>query len=339
VRFLVESGISERRACALAAANRATVHYQPRARSDNGLAQRLAALALRHPRYGYRRIWALLRREGWVINRKRVHRLWQAAQLQVPTRHRRRRHAGVSAAAPTQATHPGHVWTYDFVHDACLTGAKLKLLPVVDEFTRECLAIAVASATPIAHVIAVLERLVAAHGAPTYLRSDNGPEFVAQAIQSWLALRHATTLYIDPGYPGQNGFGESFNGSLRDERLNMRAFASVAKARIQIERFRRQYNEERPHSRLGYRTPHSKPTGARTSPIVHTPLGPNVSHGLHIWEHVNAAAPLIIAHVREVMSHLVLPLPPFLLFLVVTSGCSGLRGSASRGSRPLLVAS
>jgi putative transposase len=172
-----------------------------------------------------------------VINRKRVHRLWQAAKLQVPKRHRRRRHAGVSAAAPTQAAHPGHVWTYDFVHDACLSGAKLKLLPVVDEFTRECLAIEVASAMPAAHVIAVLERLFAAHGAPSYLRSDNGPEFVAQAIQRWLALHPATTLYIDPGCPWQNGFGERFNGSLRDECLNMQAFASVAEARIQIERF------------------------------------------------------------------------------------------------------
>jgi putative transposase len=239
----------------LVAANRATVQYQPRARSDDGVAQRLAELALRHPRYGYRRVWALLRREGRVVNRKRVHRLWRAAKLQVPKSHRRRRPAGISAVAPTQATHPGHVWTYDFVHDACLTGAKLKLLPVVDEFTRECLAIEVASALPAARVIAVLERLFAAHGAPTYLRSDNGPEFVAQAIQGWLALHQAATLYIDPGCPWQNGFGESFNGSLRDECLNMQAFASVAEARIQIERFRRQYNQERPHSRLGYRTP------------------------------------------------------------------------------------
>ena len=255
MRFLVERGVSQRRACALVAANRATVQYQPRAGTDDGLAQRLAALAARHPRYGYRRVWALLRREGWVVNRKRVHRLWRTAKLQVPKPHRRRRRMGVSAAAPPQATHPGHVWTYDFVHDACLSGAKLKLLPVVDEFTRECLAIEVASTQPTARVIGVLERLFAAHGAPAYLRSDNGSEFVAQAIQNWLTLHHAATLYIDPGCPWQNGFGESFNGSLRDECLNMQAFASVAEARIQIERFRRSYNEERPHSRLGYRTP------------------------------------------------------------------------------------
>ena len=159
--------------------------------------------------------------------------LWRTAKLQVPKRRRRRRRAGVSAAVPTQATHPGHVWTYDCVHDACLTGAKLKRLPVVDEFTRACLAIAVATALPAVRVIGVLERLFALHGAPASLRSDNGPEFVAQEIQGWLALHQAATLYIDPGCPWQNGFGESFNGSLRDECLNMQAFVSVAEARIQ----------------------------------------------------------------------------------------------------------
>ena len=161
-------------------------------------------------------------------------------------------------AVPPQATHPGHVWTYDFVHDACLNGTKLKLLPVVDEFTRECLAIEVATGLPTERVIRVLDRLFAVHGPPQFLRSDNGPEFVAQAIQGWLVLQQAATRYIEPGCPWQNGFGESFNGTLRDECSTMRAFASVAsvaEARIQIERFRRQYNEQRPHSRLGYRTP------------------------------------------------------------------------------------
>jgi putative transposase len=147
------------------------------------------------------------------------------------------------------------VWTYDFVHDACLNGTPLKVLPVVDEFTRECPAIEVATSLPATRVITVLARLVATQGAPAYLRSDNGPEFVAQAVQGWLALQPAATLSIDPGCPWQNGFGESFNGTLRDECLNMQAFASVAEARIQLERFRRSYNEERPHSRLGYRTP------------------------------------------------------------------------------------
>ena len=259
MQFLVARGLSERRACALVAANRATVQYHARPRLADGLPERLALLAQRHPRYGYRRVWALLRREGWQVNRKRVHRLWRVAQLQVPKRHRRRHRAGVSASGaptrPTHATHPGHVWTYDFVQDACLSGAKLKLLPVVDEFTRECLAIEVATSASAARVIRVLERLFAVHGAPQYLRSDNGPEFIAQAIQEWLARHQTATLYIDPGCPWQNGFAESFNGSLRDECLSMQVFASVAEARLLIERFRREYNEERPHSRLGYRTP------------------------------------------------------------------------------------
>jgi putative transposase len=245
----------QRRACQLLAAHRSSVQYQPGRRADEALEERIARLAQRHPRYGYRRIWALLRREGWVVNHKRVQRLWQHARLQVRKARRRRRRIDHPEQGPTQATYPGQVWTYDFVHDACWNGTKLKVLPVVDEFTRECLAIEVATTLPAARVMAVLARLFTLHAAPAYLRSDNGPEFVAHQVRTWLALHHADTLYIDPGCPWQNGFGESFNGSLRDECLNMWAFASVAEARVQVEHFRRQYNEERPHSRLGYRTP------------------------------------------------------------------------------------
>lgn len=255
MRFLVKQGLSERRACALLGATRATVQYHARAGRDDTVRARIIELAQAHPRYGYRRIWALLRREGRMVNRKRVQRLWRAAQLQVRKSPRRRRRRGTTALLPAQATHPGHVWTYDFVHDACFNGAKLKLLPVVDEFTRECLVIEVASSLPAERVITVLVRLFAAHGTPEYLRSDNGPEFIAHAIQGWLALKGAATLYIDPGCPWQNGFAESFNGTLRDECLNMQAFHSVAEARVTVEGFRRQYNEERPHSRLEYRTP------------------------------------------------------------------------------------
>jgi putative transposase len=255
VQFLVERGLSERRACALLGAARATIQYQARAGRDDTLPARIAQLARAHPRYGYRRVWALLRREGQVVNRKRVQRLWQAAKLQVRKPPRRRRRRERTAPIPTQATHPGHVWTYDFVHDACLNGAKLKLLPVGDEFTRECLAIEVATSLPARRVIAVLARLFAAHGAPAYLRSDNGPEFIAHTIRDWLPLQGVATLYIDPGCPWQNGFAESFNGRLRDECLTMLTLHSVAEARVAVEGFRRRYNEERPHSRLGYRTP------------------------------------------------------------------------------------
>lgn len=256
VHLLVERGLSQRRACDLLGANRATVQYRGHVEADDdAVGRRIRELAYAHPRYGYRRIWALLRREGQTVNRKRVQRLWQHAQLQVRKPARRRRRRGIATDRPTQATHPGHVWTYDFVHDACFNGTKLKLLPIVDEFTRECLAIEVATALSAQRVIPVLARLFATHGAPQFLRSDNGPEFIAHAIQGWLALQRAGTLYIDPGCPWQNGFAESFNGTLRDECLNMQAFHSLAEARIVIEQFRRQYNEERPHSRLGYQTP------------------------------------------------------------------------------------
>jgi putative transposase len=257
VEFLIERGLSQRRACVLVGLHRSSQRYQPRPAREPELATRLRELARAHPRYGYRRIWALLRREGRTVNQKRVRRLWRQAQLQVrPARRRaRRRTAREQAAVPQQAQYPGHVWTYDFVQDATLHGTLLRLLTVLDEFTRECLAIHVAASLPSERVIVVLAQLFQAVGAPHYLRSDNGPEFIALALRCWLLRQHTATLYIDPGCPWQNGYGESFNGTLRDECLNLHVFASVAEAQVQVEAFRRHYNEERPHSRLGYRTP------------------------------------------------------------------------------------
>ncbi len=254
----MERGLSERRACVLVGVQRSSHRYPARPRGEPDLAARIGELARAHPRYGYRRIWALLRREGRQVNQKRVRRLWRQARLQVrPARRRRHRRtpAGERASPPTQAQHPGHVWTYDFVQDATLGGTLLRLLTVLDEFTRECVAIQVATALPAERVIAVLGRLFQARGAPQYLRSDNGPEFIALALRFWLLAQQTATLYIEPGCPWQNGYGESFNGTLRDECLNLHAFASVAEAQLQVDAFRRHYNEERPHSRLGYRTP------------------------------------------------------------------------------------
>jgi putative transposase len=259
VGFLIERGLSERRACTLVGLQRSSQRYQPRPARDPTVAARIGELAREHPRYGYRRIWALLRREGRPVNQKRVRRLWRQARLQVrPARRRpRRRKADTQQqdVSPTQAQHPGHVWTYDFVQDATLKGTVLRMLTVLDEFTRECLAIQVATTLPAERVIAVLARLFQAAGAPHYLRSDNGPEFIALALRFWLLQQQTATLYIEPGCPWQNGYGESFNGTLRDECLNLHAFASVVEAQVQVEVFRRHYNEERPHSRLGYRTP------------------------------------------------------------------------------------
>jgi putative transposase len=214
---------------------------------------RLRLLAEQHPRYGYRRVWAMLRRE-MLVNLKRVRRLWQRMGLGLPKRRPRRRVRGTSVR-PLPATRANQVWAYDFVHDSCANGQQLKLLTVVDEWTRECLAIEVEARINSASVIKVLSRLMSLHGRPNYLRSDNGPEFVATKVKEWLTASGVQTTFIEPGKPWQNGTNESFNGKLRDECLNMQWFRNRAEARIIIEGWRRHYNEERPHSSLSYHTP------------------------------------------------------------------------------------
>jgi len=253
-RFLKEQAVSERRACILTDLSRSTFQYELKVKDDAELAARLKELAARHPRYGYRRMWALLRRGAMPINAKRVHRLWKKLGLHVP-RHRKKKRCKSNGTVPCKAEHPNHVWTYDFIHDACANGRKLKMLTVSDEFTREGLAIETESRLPASKVIAVLERLFEAHGAPKYLRSDNGPEFIAKVLKKWLAEKKTETFYIEPGCPWQNGFGESFNGKFRDECLNVEIFNNLMEAKVVNESYRRHFNTERPHSSLGYQTP------------------------------------------------------------------------------------
>ena len=210
--------------------------------------------AQRHPRYGYRRVWALLRRQGIRVNHKRLYRLWREHRFNVRTR-RRRKHGGPPLLQLPKASRPNEIWAYDFVHDRCANGEALKCLVVVDEYSRMCLAIEVGGRVDARQVIAVLKGLIHADGMPRYIRSDNGPEFVAKAIQSWLATSGIGTAYIEPGKPWQNGAAESFIGKFRDECLNVEWFLSRREARVIIEQYRRQYNEERPHSSLDYRTP------------------------------------------------------------------------------------
>jgi len=253
VRFLATKGISVRRACQLAQLERATFQYRARPRPDEeALLADMSELAGQHPRYGYRRIWALLRRKR-SINRKRVHRLWKHARLQVKRAVRRRPRC--NRPAPLAAAYPNHVWAYDFVEDYALDGSTLRILTVMDEFTREGLDIDVDTSSSAERVIRRLEDLIARYGAPAYLRSDNGPEFVAIAIQAWLARQQIATLYIDPGCPWQNGKEERFNGTVRDECLNMHVFNSASEAAVRVRLFRQHYNDERPHSALGYQTP------------------------------------------------------------------------------------
>ncbi len=254
-RFLVGRKVSERRAGELAGIGRSSLHYESRGRQDDKrLVARLRLLAVRHPRYGYRRLWALLRREGQMVNVKRVRRLCVKYAMSLWRRPRRKRR-GSGGSVPRTAEHVNHVWTYDFLHDHCENGRKLKILTVVDEFTRECHKVHAGTRISSRGVIGVLDELFALYGIPMFLRSDNGPEFIARALKHWLKQRGSDTHYIDPGSPWQNGYGESFNGKLRDECLNMELFHHPDHARAVIELWRRHYNTQRPHSSLGYRTP------------------------------------------------------------------------------------
>jgi putative transposase len=224
------------------------------AAKDEPIITRMRALAAQYPRYGYRRIQIFLAREGITMSPDRMHRLWRRAGLQVP-RKRPRRRVATGRPRPTAPESRNHVWAYDFVFDACANGQVLKCLTIVDEWTRECHAIDVAGRIRSTRVIEVLAQLISVHGAPRYLRSDNGPEFVSRAILQWLLAAGIDTALIDPGKPWQNGTDESFNGKFRDECLNVEWFRTRPEATIVIEQWRRHYNEVRPHSSLGYLTP------------------------------------------------------------------------------------
>lgn len=255
VAYVEGRGLSRRRACALLSVARSTVGYQSRlARKDAPVVTAMCELAAQYPRYGYRRIQVFLQRQGMVMSPDRVHRLWRQQGLQVPRRRPRRRVAS-HRPRPIPATGANHLWAYDFVFDACANSQQLKCLTVVDEYTRECLAIDVAGSIRSGRVIEVLSRLISLDGAPRYLRSDNGPEFVSRAVLRWLHAENIDTAAIDPGKPWQNGLNESFNGKFRDECLSMQWFKNRIDAKILIEEFRRQYNEVRPHSSLGQLTP------------------------------------------------------------------------------------
>jgi putative transposase len=234
---------------------RSMLRYESRlANRDAPVVAIMRELAAQYPRYGYRRIQVFLERRGHPMSADRTHRIWRQYGFQVPKKRQRRRIA-TSRPRPVPALGANQVWAYDFVFDACANGQQLKCLTVIDEYTRECLAIDVAGSIRSGRVIEVLSKLVSTHGAPRYLRSDNGPEFVSRAILRWLAEANIDTAHIDPGKPWQNGSNESFNGKFRDECLSMQWFKNRIDAKILIEQFRREYNEVRPHSSLGQLTP------------------------------------------------------------------------------------
>ncbi len=260
VRFLQERfGVSERRACRVLGQQRSTQRQPPKkATEEEGrLVARMLELVRKHPRYGYRRIWALLRREGWRVNRKRVHRLWRQQGLKVPRKQRKKRRLGSSAnsCARRPAERKDHVWAWDFLHDRTSDGRALKWFTLVDEHTRECLALEVERGMTAKAVVAVLAGVVRGRGAPLHIRSDNGPEFIAEAIRAWVAGAGLEALYIEPGAPWETGYAESFNSKVRDELLNPEEFGSVLEAKVLAKEWKREYNQVRPHSSLGYRTP------------------------------------------------------------------------------------
>ncbi len=235
-----------------------TQRYEPKQPDkDKTLVAAMKRLAKKYPRYGYRLISAKLRQEGWRVNHKRVQRLWRKEGLQVPYRRKMKKSRGSSenSCSVKKAECINHVWTYDFIEDQSQDGRKLKFLTVLDEYTRESLTIDVGRSIRARDVIAVLAYLFMVRGAPGYIRSDNGPEFIAAAIKRWLAGNKVAILYIEPGSPWENGYIESFNGRFRDEFLDREVFYSVKEAKVLAESWRLEYNDHRPHSSLGYKTP------------------------------------------------------------------------------------
>jgi putative transposase len=254
VKLFKSRGYTERRACALAGLHRSTCRYRRRRPDQADLVVRLHELASERPRFGYRRLHALLRREGRSANRKLVYRLYKTAGLSVRRRSRRKLRAS-RPLPPIALTRPNERWSMDFVHDYLTDGRRLRTLNIVDAFTRECLAIEVDTSLPAVRVTRVLDKLVWQYGLPETLRIDNGPEFISTALDRW-AFRHGVALhFIQPGKPVQNAHVESFNGHFRDECLAQAHFPTLARARVEIELWRVDYNCVRPHSSLRYLTP------------------------------------------------------------------------------------
>jgi transposase InsO family protein len=253
-----ELKVSERRACRVLGQHRSTQRKLPVGRTDeDALTRATIALASEYGRYGYRRIWALLVREGWKVGVGRVERIWRREGLKVPQKQPKRGRLWLNdgSCIRLRPCWPNHVWSYDFVQDRTHEGKKFSMLTVIDEFTRRCLAIPVARQLKSDDVLACLTELFTLHGPPEHIRSDNGSEFTANAFRQWLGRIDVKTLFITPGSPWENGYNESFNGKLRDELLNREIFYTLAEAKVLVEQWRSHYTTVRPHSSLGYRPP------------------------------------------------------------------------------------
>ena len=269
---------SERRACAVVGQPRATQRRHLKTPDDEAaLTADIVRLATRYGRYGYRRIREMLVAEGWRVNVKRVYRIWRREGLKVPSKQPKRGRLWLNdgSCVRLRPQRPNHVWSYDFVQDRTQDGRAFRMLVVLDEFTRRCLAIVVARRLRSDDVLQCLTDLFVTHGPPEHIRSDNGPEFVAINVRDWLGRIGVKTLYIEPGSPWENGYCESLNSKLRDELLNGEIFTTMREAQVLIENWRRHYNAIRPHSSLGYRPPAPEAILPPTSGLPYAPLRPD----------------------------------------------------------------
>ena len=269
-------GISERRVCGIIGQPRSSQRYVIQLKGDEErLCAEIVQLASQYGRYGYRRITVRLQNDGWRVNHKRVERIWRQEGLKVPKRQPKRGRLWLNGGSCVRLRpeHPNHVWAYDFLTVLTHDGCAFRLLTIVDEFTRECLAIVVARHLTADDVLATLTDLFVTRGCPSHLRSDNGPEFCAKVVREWLAWLEVRTLFIEPGSPWENGYSESFNGKLRDELLDREIFYTLHEAQVLIEWWRQHYNTVRPHSALGYRPPAPE---ARTWPALALPKPPEL---------------------------------------------------------------
>lgn len=249
-------GFSIRRACRCLGLSRSLYYYRPvKPEQDRPLVREMLSLSRAHPRYGYRRVTALLRQEGWPVNRKRVQRLWRQEGLRVPGKSHKRARVDRSTTQRQCALYPNHVWSWDFIHDRTVEGRRIKILCLVDEYSRFCIALEAKRSFTADYVLEVLGRAVVTYGIPGSIRSDNGSEFASHKVRDWLADTGIRIQYIAPASPWENAYVESFNGRLRDECLNRELFGSLLEAQVILGDWRQGYNRYRPHGGLGYRTP------------------------------------------------------------------------------------
>lgn len=287
VEHVLKQGLcSLRRACRYLRLSRSVYAYEPKAReeAEQALLKRLIALSLEHPRYGYRFITELLRREGWRVSRKKVQRLRRQEGLGVKPAVKKTSRRSTSSTPAVVADRPNAVWCWDFIFDRTQDGRTLKILSLVDEYSRYCIRLRVEQGLTATAVVQTLQRAVAEHGAPAAIRSDNGSEFIAKEIQQWLEQAQIGTIYIDPGSPWQNPWVESFHSRLRDECLNRELFYGLLEARLVIGDWREHYNHHRPHSGINYKSPAQ----------IYLPQGPGSSRPTASLRRSLATSPVLI---------------------------------------------